>query len=92
MGKPNPILLNLVKGYMPQILSQIESLEIAIIAYLNTVNLEEGETHCTAFFEIDGDEEKCFIVIGAFTDRTFVRAVEVKPLAEFLKEMLTKIF
>ncbi len=88
----NPVVTQLIKSYMPQILSQIGSLEKAIIAYLNGIELRENETHCTAFFEIDNDAETAYIVIGAFSDRLFVRTIEVKPMNDFLKEMITKIF
>ena len=88
----NPVIMQLVKSYMPQILAQIGSLEKAIITYLNGIPLQENESHCTAFFEIDNDSETAYVVVGAFRDKTFVRTVEVKPLNDFLKEMITKIF
>jgi hypothetical protein len=88
----NPLFMQLLKGYMPQIIAQIGSLEKEIIVYLSNVQLREGETHCTAFFEIDNDEQTVYIVIGAFCDKLFVRTVEVKPLSDFLKEMITKFF
>ncbi len=88
----NPAIILLVKSYMPQIKAQIGNLEKGMMAYINQQELKENETHCTAFLEIDNDSQTIYIVIGAFSNRLFVRSIEVKPMTDFLNEMITKIF
>ncbi len=91
MGKNllnNPIVAGLLKSYMPSIIDGLGEAETALIEYLNSFELEPGETEINMFTQVNNG--KLYICTGAFTGSTFSRQIKVTPAREFIKELLTK--
>lgn len=80
------ILLSVIKPFLPKIKGFIKEGEPALKKYLESIPLQGDETHIVAFTEID--ENTIYVVIGAFRDKTFVRAIQVTPLASWLTSLI----
>ena len=57
------------------------------MAYINDVELRDGETHAALFTEIQGTQ--VFFCLGAFNKKLMVRLIEVKPAKTFVQEIIT---
>lgn len=82
----SPIVRNLIKNQLPEMIENLDTLESGLISYINSFPIEEGETHTVLFTDISGD--KLFFCVGAFNRKTMVRLIEAKPAKEFVKTML----
>lgn len=84
----NPMFQMIIKTQLPAIKKQLVTGEEALKKYLDEIELNEGETHAAAFTDIhDGT---LYIVVGAFNRKTFVRAIQAKPMVEWLTSLITK--
>ncbi|MDP3914372.1 MAG: hypothetical protein Q8R96_11635 [Bacteroidota bacterium] len=92
----NPLVKNLVKSYLPDMIGSLGEGEKALIEYIELLPLLEGETHAVLFTEIETDTDTghktLYLVVGAFSGRTFSRLIEAKPAREFLKTMIETFF
>jgi hypothetical protein len=84
----SPIIKQLIKSQLPSIKKEIGSLEKLLIGYIEKQELEQGETHATAFVEIHKD--RALLVVGAFSGKTFVRTIEMRPLADWVEFLLNE--
>lgn len=82
----NPLIKNLIKNQLPDLVDNLDSLEDGLNGYIQSFPLEEGETHAVLFTDIN--DGKLFFCIGAFNRKTMVRLIEAKPAKEFIKNML----
>lgn len=64
--------------------------EKALIEYIESFALEGDETHIVLFTETEtvDDQKKLYLVIGAFSGKTFRRLIEAKPAKEFLLNLI----
>lgn len=92
----NPLVKNLVRSYLPDMISGLADGEKALIGYIESHPLEADETSIVLFTEIDTDpatgQKIAYLVVGAFADRTFARMIEAKPAREFLKTIIENYF
>jgi len=84
----SPIVQMFVRTQLPNIKNYLKQGEEAYKKYLDKILLQDGETHVAAFTEVFG--ENVFIVIGAFSGKTFVRTIEARPFVDWLSNLLTK--
>lgn len=78
----------IIKTQLPAIKRELGAGEAFLKKYLEEIPLQEGETHAAAFTDIHNG--KVFIAIGAFSGKTFVRAIEAKPLVEWVSSLISK--
>ncbi|MHA7109253.1 hypothetical protein ACRTDU_03955 [Sunxiuqinia elliptica] len=83
----NPLVKNLIKSKLPEIIDNLDDLQEGITAYINSFDLRENETHIAIFTEETVDT--LFFCIGAFRKKTMVRLIEAKPAKEFVKQLIT---
>lgn len=92
----NPVVKSLIRSYLPDMINGLAEGEQALIAYIESHQLEGDETSIVLFTEIDVDpatqQKTAYLVVGAFTDRTFTRMIEAKPAREFLKTVIENYF
>ena len=80
------IALSLLKPFIPKLKEYMLIGDRDLRQYLQSLPLQEDETHIVAFTEIDDDVT--YIVIGAFRDKTFVRKIEVVPFVDWISTLL----
>lgn len=83
----NPLIKNLIKSKLPEVLQNLDSVESGLVSYINAVELRPGETHAAMFTEIQGNQ--VFFCLGAFNKKLMVRLIEVKPAKTFVQEIIT---
>ena len=92
----NPLVKNLVRSYLPDMINGLGEGESALIEYIESFELQPNETHIVLFTEIetdpDTDRKTVYLVVGAFTGRIFSRVIEAKPAREFLKTIIETYF
>ena len=84
----NPLIKNFIKGKLPEIIDNLDSLESGLVDYIKSHDLKPDETHIALFTEITADG-KAYLCIGAFNKREMVRLIEAKPAKEFIKSLMT---
>ena len=92
----NPLVKNLVRSYLPDMIASLGEGEKAWIEYIESIPLKGDETHVAYFTEIETDtdtgEKTLHMAVGAFTGRTFSRLIDAKPALEFLKTLIETFF
>jgi len=92
----SPIVKSMVRSYLPDMIASLGEGEKALIEYIESLALEGDETHALFFTEIETDPDTgiktMYIVIGAFTGKTFTRLIDAQPAREFLKTMIGNFF
>ncbi len=84
------IILKQVAGMLkPRLRPGIEHAQEALKKYLDSIELNENETHSTAL--IDFDNDNAVIVVCTFSGRTFSRAIKTLSKDEII-ELVTKLF
>lgn len=87
----NPLIKNLIKSKLPEIIDNLDDLQEGITAYINSFKLQENETHTVIFTEID-KRGNLYFCTGAFRNKEMVRVIEVKPAKEFIKDIISNAF
>lgn len=82
------IILTALKPFLPKLKKYLAEGGKELKNYIGSIPLQEGETHIAVFTEIDN--ETVYAVTGAFCDKTFVRFIEAKPLAEWISQLIEK--
>jgi len=80
------VALSLLKPFIPKLKEYMLIGDRDIRQYLQSLPLQDDETHIVAFSEIDDDVT--YIVIGAFRDKTFVRKINVFPLIDCINTVI----
>ncbi len=83
----NPLVKNLIKSQLPEIIDNLDDIEGGMAAYIKSFELQPGETHTVLFTEIDSSG-RLYFCIGAFCKKEMVRVIEVKPAKAFVKELV----
>ena len=95
----NPLILNFIKGKLPELIDNLDEMESGLVSYINSFPLQENETHAVLFTEIDDNPvpspspepvegQKLYFCIGAFNKKTMVRLIDAKPAKEFIKQII----
>jgi hypothetical protein len=92
----NPLVKNLVRSYLPDMIGSLGEGEKALIDYIESLPLQDEETHAVLFTEIETDpdtgQKTLYLVVGAFNGRSFSRMIDARPAREFLKTMIETFF
>lgn len=80
------MLMMAIKPFMPQMKSYLAGLSESLVAYVESVPLQENETHIAFFTDItDG---VMYVVTGAFSDKTFVRVIAAEPVGDWIFSLI----
>lgn len=84
----NPMIRNLLKGFIPTIKDKLPVVNDYITSYLANIELQDGETEAVIF--CISDLGVAWIVTAAICENEIKRVVNRVKATDFMAEMITK--
>lgn len=92
----NPAVKTLIRTFLPDMIDALGDGEKMLIEYVESFPLQTDETHTVLFTEIETNDETgqktVYLVVGAFSGKTFSRLIQAQPAREFIKTMIETNF